>query len=123
MRRYTSLLLTAFLLFILVVAGSAYFAGAGHDDRTRPLREIVVYTTLPAEHAAILTNAYEQSHNVRANFVPLASDELLKRLQKLRRLNLKPLTMLMKPKRKMVNSLMKLAKLKRKKVSQKGLSP
>ena len=31
--------------------------------------------------------------------------------------------MLMKPKQKRVNSLMKLAKLKRKKVSQKGLSP
>ena len=48
---------------------------------------------------------------------------LLKNLQKLRRLNLKPLTMLMKPKQKRVNSLMKLAKLKRKKVSQKGLFP
>ncbi len=82
MRRYTSLLLTAFLLFILVVAGSAYFAGAGHDETNRPLREIVVYTTLPAEHAAILTSAYEQSHNVRTNFVPLSADELLKRLQK-----------------------------------------
>jgi len=81
MRRYTSLLLTAFLLFILVVAGSAYFAGARHDDRSRPLREIVVYTTLPAEHAAILTNAYEASHNVRVNFVPLAAGELMKRLQ------------------------------------------
>lgn len=81
MRRYTSLLLTAFLLFILVVAGSAYFAGAGHEGKTRPLREIVVYTTLPAEHAAILNNAYEASHNVRINFVPLSSDEVLKRLQ------------------------------------------
>ncbi|MCR5757733.1 MAG: extracellular solute-binding protein [Selenomonas sp.] len=81
MRRYTSLLLTAFLLFILVVAGSAYFAGAKHEDKTRPLREIVVYTTLPAEHASILTNAYEASHNVRVNFVPLSSGELLKRLQ------------------------------------------
>ena len=81
MRRYTSLLLTAFLLFILVVAGSAYFAGARHDDKGRPLREIVVYTTLPAEHASILTNAYEQSHNVRVNFVPLSSGEIIKRLQ------------------------------------------
>ena len=81
MRRYTSLLLTAFLLFILVVAGSAYFAGARQDDRNRPLREIVVYTTLPAEHASILTNAYEQSHNVRVNFVPLSSGEIIKRLQ------------------------------------------
>lgn len=81
MRRYTSLLLTAFLLFILVVAGSAYFAGAGHEGKKRPLRDMVVYTTLPAEHAAILSNAYEASHNVRVNFVPLSSGEVLKRLQ------------------------------------------
>ncbi|BAL84022.1 hypothetical protein SELR_23140 [Selenomonas ruminantium subsp. lactilytica TAM6421] len=81
MRRYTFLLLTAFLLFILVVAGSAYFAGAGHEGKMRPLREIVVYTTLPAEHAAILNNAYEASHNVRINFVPLSSGDVLKKLQ------------------------------------------
>ena len=82
MRRYTSLLLTAFCLFIMVVAGSAYFAGAGHDAKTKPLREIVVYTTLPAEHVSILTNAYEETHNVRVNFVPLGADEILNRLQK-----------------------------------------
>ena len=81
MRRYTSLLLTAFCLFILVVAGSVYFAGAGRDSKTRPMREILVYTTLPAEHAAILTNAYESAHNVRVNFVPLSSGEIIKRLQ------------------------------------------
>ena len=50
MRRYTSLLLTAFCLFMLVVAGSAYFAGAGQDAVRRPMREVTVYTTLPAEH-------------------------------------------------------------------------
>ncbi len=81
MRRYTSLLLTAFCLFMLVVAGSAYFAGAGQDAVRRPMREVTVYTTLPAEHASILTAAYEEAKGVRINFVPLASEEILNRLK------------------------------------------
>ncbi len=81
MRRYTFLLITAFCLFILVVAGSVYFAGAGQDAVRRPMRELTVYTTLPAEHASILTAAYEETHGVRINFVPLASGEILTRLQ------------------------------------------
>ena len=81
MRRYTSLLLTAFLLFLIVVAGSAYMAGAGRDAERRPMREITAYTTLPAEHAAILSAAYEQEYDIRINFVPLSSEAVLERLR------------------------------------------
>ncbi|TYZ28338.1 extracellular solute-binding protein [Selenomonas caprae] len=81
MRRYTSLLLTSFLLLLVVVAGSAYLAGAGHDEQQRPRQEITVYTTLPAEHVTILTAAYEKQHGVRVNFVPLPAEKLLNRLQ------------------------------------------
>ncbi|MBP8599185.1 MAG: extracellular solute-binding protein [Selenomonas sp.] len=81
MRRYTSLLLTAFLLLLIVVAGSVYLAGAGRDEQHRPMREITVYTTLPAEHAAILSAAYEEEHEVRVNFVPLSSGDILSRLK------------------------------------------
>ena len=80
MRRYTPLLLTAFLLFLIVVGGSAYMANQGDDVSHRPLREISVYTTLPAEHAAVLATAYEKEHDVRINFIPLASGEILSRL-------------------------------------------
>lgn len=81
MRRYTSLLLTAFLLLLIVVAGSVYLAGAGRDEQHRPMREIRVYTTLPAEHAAILSAAYEAEHEVRVNFITLSSDEVLSHLK------------------------------------------
>ena len=81
MKRYTSLLLTAFLLFLIVVAGSAYMAGAGRDAARRPMREITAYTTLPAEHAAILSAAYEQEYDIRINFVPLSAEDVLKRLR------------------------------------------
>ena len=81
MRRYTSLLLTAFLLLLIVVAGSVYLAGAGRDEQHRPMREIRVYTTLPAEHAAILSAAYEADHGVRVDFITLSSEEVLSRLK------------------------------------------
>ena len=81
MRRYTSLLLTAFFLLLIVVAGSVYLAVAGRDEQHRPMREIMVYTTLPAEHAAILSAAYEEEHEVRVNFVPLAPEDILIRLK------------------------------------------
>ena len=81
MRRYTSLLLVSFLLLLVVIAGSAYFAGAGHETERRPMQEIKVYTTLPTEHAAILTAAYEKQHDVRVNFVTLPADQILKQLE------------------------------------------
>ena len=57
MRRYTTLLLTAFLLFVLVVAGSAYLGGTGHVEKDAAMRELTVYPTLPAEHAEPLGEA------------------------------------------------------------------
>ena len=79
MRRYTTLLLTAFLLFVLVVAGSAYLGGTGHVEKDAAMRELTVYTTLPAEHADQLGKAYAQERHVRLNFVPLTCDELVRR--------------------------------------------
>ena len=81
MRRYTSLLLTAFVLFLLVLAGSAYLAGADHSGGHRSRHELTVITTLPAEHAEILSQAYEESSGVHVNFVPLSADDALKRMQ------------------------------------------
>lgn len=81
MKRYTSLVVTAFLLLIVVIAGSGYIAVADRTKADRPLREITAYTTIPAETAAVLTQAYEESFGVRVNFVPLSADEVLKRLR------------------------------------------
>lgn len=81
MRRYTSLLLTAFVLFLIVLAGSAYLAGADYSGEHRSRHEITVLTTLPAEHAEILSQAYEETSGVHVNFVTLSSDDVLKRMQ------------------------------------------
>ncbi len=81
MRRYTSLLLTAFVLFLIVLAGSAYLAGADYSGEHRSRHEITVLTTLPAEHAEILSQAYEETSGVHVNFVTLSSDDALKRMQ------------------------------------------
>ena len=76
MKRYTSLVVTAFLLLIVVVAGSGYLAVADQTAADRPLREI-----MPAETASVLTKAYEEASGVRVNFVPLPADEVLKHLR------------------------------------------
>lgn len=81
MRRYTSLLWISFLLLLVVIAGSAYFAGAGHEVEQRSMQEIKVYTTLPAEHTAILTAAYEKQHDVRVNFVMFSADQIMEHLK------------------------------------------
>ena len=81
MRRYTSLLVTAFLLLIVVVLGSGYLAVADHDGGKKPLREITAYTSLPTEVAVVLSEAYESASGVRVNFVPLGQEEILGRLK------------------------------------------
>ena len=81
MRRYTILLLTAFMLILSATAGSAILAGADQSNKNLPYKQLTIYTTLPPEHAAILAEAYEDSNHVRLNFVPLAPHELMQRLK------------------------------------------
>ncbi|MBQ9615359.1 MAG: extracellular solute-binding protein [Selenomonadaceae bacterium] len=81
MRRYTALLLTAFVLLLLAAAGSSYLAGRDRTESHAPLMELTAYTTLPAEHASILAEAYETAHRIRVTFVPLTSAELMNKLQ------------------------------------------
>lgn len=81
MRRYTSLLLTTFALVLVVLCGFAYLAGADDTRKQRPMREIVAYTTLPAAQVEVLADEYERSNRIRVNFVPLAQEDILKRLR------------------------------------------
>ena len=81
MRRYTSLLLAAFILLLIAVAGSAYLSGyADRAERAVNLPVIDVYTTLPAENAALLAAEYERFNQVRVNFVPISAEELVERI-------------------------------------------
>ncbi len=82
MRRYTSLLLVAFMLVLLIATISDNLAG--HADRTRrerPQQSITVYTTLPPEHVGILAEGYEKAKRVQVNFVPVSSAEVLQKLR------------------------------------------
>ena len=81
MRRYTVLLLTAFMLILSATAGSALLAGADKNNKSISHQQLTVYTTLPPEHAEILSKAYEDSNHVKLNFVPLAPHELMQRLK------------------------------------------
>ncbi len=78
MRRYTILLLTAFMLILAVVAGAAFPVGA--DEKNSGV-ELLAYTTLPPETVSILSEAYEKENRVRVNFVPLNSNELIQKLR------------------------------------------
>lgn len=81
MHRYTILLLTSFMLILSATAGSALLAGADQNKKDVPRQQLTIYTTLPPEHAEILSGAYEDTNNVRLNFVPLAPHELVQRLK------------------------------------------
>lgn len=80
MRRYTPLLLTAFLMVLFSLSVSLYMSG--HADKPKegkPLATLTVYTTLPAESAGVLAKAYEDEHKVRVDFLPLPAAEVLAR--------------------------------------------
>ena len=81
MRRYTILLLTSFMLILSLAAGMTIPVGADKNNRSVPLKELTAYTTLPPEHVALLSEAYEREHQVRINFVPLSSKDLIQQLR------------------------------------------
>lgn len=81
MRRYLSLAVTALLLLAVVIVGTAYAVRLSHPPKSHLQAELTVYTTIPQEYAKVLAAAYEKQENVRVHFVPLTSDDLLKKLQ------------------------------------------
>ena len=80
MKRYTMLLMTAFVFVALVVIGTVYVS---HADNTSQKAEssLTVYTTLPPEHVAVLAAEYEKQHRVQIKFEPLPAEKLLARLK------------------------------------------
>lgn len=80
MKRYTWLLLTAFVCVLAALVGSTWLEG--HADRPRTQSSAVtVYTTLPPEQASLLAASYEELTRARVDFIPLASEELAERLR------------------------------------------
>ncbi len=80
MRRYTSLLIVAFLLVLGTILGASLLSG--HADRTpgHSDRRVTVYTTLPPEQAALLAAEYEKTAQVDVRFIPMSPADLSARL-------------------------------------------
>ena len=81
MRRYTILILTAFMLATAAVAGFTLPVDADKKTSGSPTTELTAYTTLPAETAAVLSEIYERENKVRVNFVPMSSQEILQNIK------------------------------------------
>lgn len=81
MRRYTVLILTAFMLVTAAVAGFTLPVDADKKTSGSPTTELTAYTTLPAETAAVLSEIYERENKVRVNFVPMNSQEILQNIK------------------------------------------
>ncbi len=81
MRRYTILILTAFMIVLAAVAGMAIPVDADKKNSGVPIAELTAYTTLPAETASILSEVYERENHVRVNFVPMTSREILQEIK------------------------------------------
>lgn len=81
MRRYLPLLLIAFFVLIIVLAGSFFLPG--YADRQNPdnVTNITVYTNLPVEQISVLAQEYERVQNIKVNVVSLADNDLLARLK------------------------------------------
>lgn len=82
MRRYTSLLLISFTVVLVFAASTMYLAGyADRVEQSKTVQSIDVYTTLPVEQVAVLAVEYEHANNVKVNFVPLSSKDLLTKIK------------------------------------------
>ena len=80
MKRYVLFIAMTALLVISVAAGSAFLSSGSRGEDHHPMQEITAYTSLPAEAAMALSEAYEKEYNIRVNFVQLSSEQILKRL-------------------------------------------
>ena len=76
MRRYTSLLLLAFVLVLGTVLGASLLSG--HADRTpgQSGRTVTVCTTMPPEQAGLLAEEYGRMAQVDVRFIPMTPEEL-----------------------------------------------
>lgn len=81
MRRYTILILTAFMIILSAVAGMTLPVDADKKTLGAPTAELTAYTTLPAETIAVLSEVYERENKVRVNFIPMNSQEILQEIK------------------------------------------
>lgn len=81
MRRY--LLILGILSFVLIImmVNSMFLAGHAEKPQVEPNKKLVIYTTLPAEQVALLTQEYQRNENIRIDVLNFSEGELLERIQ------------------------------------------
>ena len=81
MRRYRVFILTALMIILAAVAGMTFTVDADKKTSGLPTAELTAYTTLPTEIVSVLAEVYERENNVRINFVPISSQEILQEIK------------------------------------------
>lgn len=81
MRRHSLFIIMTIFLVMASVAGAAYLSSHSRGAERRSMQEITAYTSLPTEAAMALSEEYEKEYNIRVNFVPLSSEQILNRLK------------------------------------------
>lgn len=81
MKRNTLSIIVIALLVTIIAAGSAFLSSGTPAEKRHPMQELVAYTSLPTEIAAVLSEEYEKEHNIRVNFVPLSPEQILNHLE------------------------------------------
>ena len=81
MKRNTLSIIVIALLVTIIAAGSAFLSSGTPAENRHPMQELVAYTSLPTEIAAVLSEEYEKEHNIRVNFVPLSPEQILNHLE------------------------------------------
>ena len=81
MRRFSPIFLLAFFMVSLLAAGMTYLSSSAGKPSQEQRDQILVYTTLPVEHIALLIQEYERANMIRIRLVPLGEEEIVLRLQ------------------------------------------
>lgn len=81
MRRFFPILLLAFCMFLLLSVGTMYLSSSAGKVSQDQREQVIVYTTLPVEHIALLTQEYERTNQIRVRLVPVDEDEIASRMQ------------------------------------------
>ena len=80
MKRYKTLLFAAVVFVAMVAMGTVLFVGHADDTTHKPDKVLTDYTTLPAEHVAVLAAEYEKQYRVKINFEIFSEEKLFERL-------------------------------------------
>ena len=81
MRRFLPILLMAFFMLVMILAGTTYLSSFAGNTNVQHKEQVTVYTTLPLEYTTLLAQEYERTRGIQIRLVPLVEHELAGRLK------------------------------------------